>query len=568
MAARFFILICTDETEKECISRNLFGTNASDAWLLDALQIGDTGFLFNIDSYALHGVFEAKSQPQPYIEPGAWQGRLPIQVRVAPRGKIERLSGGFEILTSLGIISPGKKAPSFPIHDGLTTLHNLLAHFHQTAAPSLVAAPSQAAASSLVEAPSLVAAPTLVATPSQAVETTRVAQRPEPAASTWKLPFANVVSLDHVKSFIRQVAAPLQAAETTRVAQPPSQAEETTRVAQPPSQAVETTRVAQPPSQAEETTRIAQPPSQAEETTGVAQPPSRAVEATRVAQRPEPAVHTLKLSFNDVAGLDHVKSFIRERMIDPVLDTDLARKYRLRLGGGVLLYGPPGNGKTLIAKATAGELEARFEEISPSVIRGFPGDPDQRLENLFRDLRSSARAVLFLDEAEALLARREDQKSSVMERITPVLLTQFDGIFHDRRRPFLVIAATNAPWKIDEAFLRTGLFDKCLYVAPPDESAILVLLSIYLHDRPVAADLRNKSTLKRLASLLSGYSGADIEQIIDGAALEAYRRARVSRIEELLSFDLIAQVVTGWPKSIDDEVLQRYRGWVRRSGSL
>jgi AAA+ superfamily predicted ATPase len=498
MAARFFILLCTDETEKECISRNLFGTKAPDAWLLDALQIGDTGFLFNIDSYALHGVFEAKSQPQPYIEPGAWQGRFPIQVRVAPRGKIERLSGGFEILTSLGIISPGKKAPSFPIHDGLTTLHNLLAHFHQTAAPL------------------------------QAAETTTVAQRPEPAAPTWKLPFANVAGLDHVKSFIRQVAAPLQAAETTREAQPPSQAVETTREAQPPSQAVET---------------------------------------TRVAQRPEPAVHTLKLSFNDVAGLDHVKSFIRERMIDPVLDTDLARKYRLRLGGGVLLYGPPGNGKTLIAKATAGELEARFEEISPSVIRGYPGDPDQRLENLFRDLRSSARAVLFLDEAEALLARREDQKSSVMERITPVLLTQFDGIFHDRRRPFLVIAATNAPWKIDEAFLRTGLFDKCLYVAPPDESAILVLLSIYLHDRPVAADLRNKSTLKRLASLLSGYSGADIEQIVDGAALEAYRRARVSRIEELLSFDLIAQVVTGWPKSIDDEVLQRYRGWVRRSDS-
>ena len=517
MAARFFILNCTDETEKECIKRNLFGTNASDAWLLDALQIGDTGFLFNIDSNALHGVFEAKSQPQPYIEPGAWQGRFPIQVRVAPRGKIERLSGGFEILTSLGIISPGKKAPSFPIHDGLTTLHNLLAHFHQTAISSQAAVPSQ------------VATPSQVAAPAKAVETTRVAQRPEPAAPTWKLPFANVASLDHVKSFIRQVAAPLQATETTRVTQPPSQAVETTRVAQPPSQAVET---------------------------------------TRVAQRPEPAAHTLKLSFNDVAGLDHVKSFIRERMIDPVLDADLARKYRLRLGGGVLLYGPPGNGKTLIAKATAGELEARFEEISPSVIRGYPGDPDQRLENLFRDLRSSARAVLFLDEAEALLGRREDQKSSVMERITPVLLTQFDGIFHDRRRPFLVIAATNAPWKIDEAFLRTGLFDKCLYVAPPDESAILVLLSIYLHDRPVAADLRNKSKLKRLASLLSGYSGADIEQIIDGAALEAYRRARVSRIEELLSFDLIAQVVTGWPKSIDNEVLQRYRGWVRRSGSL
>jgi SpoVK/Ycf46/Vps4 family AAA+-type ATPase len=134
-------------------------------------------------------------------------------------------------------------------------------------------------------------------------------------------------------------------------------------------------------------------------------------------------------------------------MIEPALDPELASKYRLRLGGGVWLYGPPGTGKTRIAQATASELEARFEEMSPSVIRGYPGDPEQRLEMLFRDLHSSPRAVLFLDEAEALLARREEQKSSVMERITAVLLSQLSGIFQDRNRSILLIATTNAPWK-------------------------------------------------------------------------------------------------------------------------
>lgn len=109
------------------------------------------------------------------------------------------------------------------------------------------------------------------------------------------------------------------------------------------------------------------------------------------------------------------------------------------------------------------------------------------------------------------LARREEQKSSVMERITAVLLNQLSGIFQDRSRLILLIAATNVPWKIDEAFLRPGRLDECLYVGPPDESACLELLRLYLRDRPMAVDLLDESTLRRLGALLLGYSGADIE---------------------------------------------------------
>jgi hypothetical protein len=326
MAGRFFIMICRDDTEGECTKRNLFGTSPSGGQMLRALQIGDTGFLLNIQSGTLHGVFEAESELQMNIEPDAWQGRFPVQVRVKPRGQVDKLTRGHEILSKLGIIRPGKKAPSFPVQDDPLRLQNLLAHF--------------------------------------------------PQATTQRS------SKDHAT-------------------------------------------------------------------------PTGPIARTAPAPR---------LCFDDVAGLEEVKSFIRERMIEPALDPELASKYRLRFGGGVLLYGPPGTGKTRIAQATAGELEARFEEMSPSVIRGYPGDPEQRLERLFRDLHSSPRAVLFLDEAEALLARREEQHSSVMERITAVLLSQLSGIFQDRSRSILLIAATNAPWKIDEAFLRPGRLDESLYV--------------------------------------------------------------------------------------------------------
>lgn len=430
MAGRFFIMVCRNDTEGECIKRNLFGTTPPGGQMLRALQIGDTGFLLNIEAGVLHGIFEAESQPQMNIEPDAWQGRFPVQVRVKPRGKVERLTRGSEILSKLGIIHPGKKAPSFPVQDDPTRLQNLLAHFPQA-----------------------------------------TAQRSSKDVTT--------------------PAGPIE----------------------------------------------------------------------RVA-------HVPRLCFGEVAGLEEVKSFIHERMIEPALDPELASKYRLRLGGGVLLYGPPGTGKTLIAQATAGELEARFEEMSPSVIRGYPGDPEQRLEILFRDLHTSPRAVLFLDEADALLARREEQKSSVMERITAVLLSQLSGIFQDRSKSILLIAATNAPWKIDEALLRPGRLDECLYVGPPDESARLVLLRLYLRDRPMAADLLEESTLRRLGALLSGYSGADIEQIVDCAALEAYRRSRESQTETPLAFDLIAQRISGWPKSIDDKILQKYHDWAQlRRGS-
>lgn len=422
MSDRFFIMVCSNGTEQECLDRKLFGDKQDK---LADLRTGDQGFLLNLDSGDLLGLFEALSERQINIDPDAWGGKFPIQVRVRLSGPLSRLREGREILRGLGLIRPDRKAPSYQVFGDPVMLRNLVARF-----PSRAARGGQS-----------------------------VAQGTNQTA------------------------------------------------------------------------------------------PTRVIGVFAGSR------------FEKVVGLDDVKSFIVERMVEPLLNPELAASYGLRVGGGILLYGPPGTGKTLLAKATAAELDARFEELSPSVIRGWPGEPEARVERLFSELRGSPRAVLFLDEAEALLARRDDQRSSVMERMTTVLLTQLSKISIGGASPFFVIAATNAPWDIDDAFLRPGRLDRHFYVGPPDEAARLALLRLHLGGRPVTADLEQNVVLKQLSGRLSGYTGADIEQIIERAAAEAYRQALVHGGTPPLSIGLVEEAMKAWPRSVTDDMERRHRHW-------
>ena len=292
---------------------------------------------------------------------------------------------------------------------------------------------------------------------------------------------------------------------------------------------------------------------------------SISIEKKRPPQTEPKPIIPIKLSFDDVVGLDDVKSFIKKRMVDPVVDLEKAQKYYLRLGGGLLLYGPPGTGKTLVAQATAAEIDAQFVELSPSIIRGYPGDPEKKIEELFQNLLTSPRAVVFLDEAETLLATREGQTSTVMQRITPVLLSQFSKLSHNRFKPILVIAATNMPWGIDSAFLRPGRLDKVLYVGLPKQNDYIHLLRLFLQKRTsncVDPSLSEENRLSDIASQLHGYSGADIEQIIDEAALEAFNQSA------LITYKLIDETIKHWPKSVDDEQLRKYKEWGKKYGNV
>ncbi|GIX08037.1 MAG: hypothetical protein KatS3mg115_2440 [Candidatus Poribacteria bacterium] len=237
----------------------------------------------------------------------------------------------------------------------------------------------------------------------------------------------------------------------------------------------------------------------------------------------EVLIYKPERGFKSVAGLEEVKRFIRERMVEPFLYPAIARAYRLRAGGGLLLYGPPGTGKTLIAQATANEIDAEFLRITPSVVRGFPGEPERHLELLFQEAMRKPRCVIFIDEADALLAKRENIASStVMQRVVPTLLSLFTNVA-DNRAPVLIIAATNSPWDIDEAFLRPGRLDLRLEVPLPDLPARVELLGLKLAGRPLGEDLRDRGNLLKLAERLEGWSGADIELLVDRVALEVSR---------------------------------------------
>jgi transitional endoplasmic reticulum ATPase len=216
-----------------------------------------------------------------------------------------------------------------------------------------------------------------------------------------------------------------------------------------------------------------------------------------------------RTTFGDVAGLDDVKEQIRLKLIYPYTHPDLAEKFGIKKGGGILLYGPPGTGKTLIARAVAGEIDATFFTVKASEIMSkWVGEAEQNVEALFKAARSYDRAVIFLDEIDALAPRRATTGSSVMPRVVSQILTELQG-FHDEEGGLLVIGATNEPWSLDPAILRPGRFDDKIYVPLPDLKAREKVLWLNLRDRPLAEEV----DLWNLAESMEGYSGADVANI-------------------------------------------------------
>ncbi len=260
---------------------------------------------------------------------------------------------------------------------------------------------------------------------------------------------------------------------------------------------------------------------------------------------------------DDVAGLNEIKEFVKSRIIAPFEDIELAYTLKLKIGGGILLVGPPGTGKTLIAMAVAKSIDAKFIEVSPSVIMGYPGEAEKRIENIFSALEKEPRAVVFLDEAEWILNKRMDQTSTVMQRITPVLLSQLSRIFKEKTRPIIFIAATNKPEKIDSAFLRPGRFDRIFYVGLPDEEARAAMIKMKLRGR------NNEITdedINELSLKLAGYSGADIEYIIEEAAYLAFKRKG-----NIIKNDILESIERTTPSVQSDEV-KNIEDWFKSRG--
>lgn len=260
------------------------------------------------------------------------------------------------------------------------------------------------------------------------------------------------------------------------------------------------------------------------------------------------------VTFDDVAGLDAVKEQIRIKLIYPFTHPEQAEKFGIKKGGGILLYGPPGTGKTLIARATAAEINAAFFTVKPSEIMSkWVGVAEQNIEKLFRIARSYERAVIFVDEVEALIPKRRRSGSTVMQRVVPQILAELEG-FEQENGALLFMGATNEPWALDTAVLRPGRFDDKIYVPLPDIEARKKILWLSLHERPLAADV----SYDEIAQMLEGYSGADIVNICVKACNIPFLEAVKAGIERDVEMRDLLTAVQEVKPSVSPKEVKKY----------
>lgn len=243
-----------------------------------------------------------------------------------------------------------------------------------------------------------------------------------------------------------------------------------------------------------------------------------------------------KITFADVGGMEAFKEEIRLKIIYPLAHAEMYKAYGKAIGGGVLLFGPPGCGKTHLARATAGEIHAGFISVGiHDVLDMWIGRSEQNLHELFERGRQNAPCVMFFDEVDALGASRADMRASAGRHLINQFLAELDG-FQANNDGLLILAATNSPWHVDPAFRRPGRFDRVLFVSPPDAPARKAILQILLKGKP-QADV----DFDHLAKKTDQFSGADLKAVIDLAVEAKLRQAmKEGRPKPLTTADLLA----------------------------
>ncbi len=255
-------------------------------------------------------------------------------------------------------------------------------------------------------------------------------------------------------------------------------------------------------------------------------------EITPTAMR-EVAIEVPTVHWDEVGDLEEVKQELRESVEWPLKNAEVFERMGIKPPKGILLFGPPGCGKTLLARAVATESEANFISIKgPEVFSKWVGESEKAIREVFRKARMSAPSIIFFDEMDALVPRRGSGygDSGVTDRVISQLLTEIDGI--SALQDVVVIAATNRPDIVDPAVLRPGRFDRLIYVPEPSEEGRLQILKIHTKGMPLAKDV----DLMELARLTKGYSGADLESACREAALYALRRDINSKEVTLADF--------------------------------
>ena len=257
-----------------------------------------------------------------------------------------------------------------------------------------------------------------------------------------------------------------------------------------------------------------------------------------------------EVSWDEVGGLEEVKERLKESIEWPLTKPELFEHFGINPPRGILLFGAPGTGKTLIAKAIANEAKANFITIKgPELISKWVGQSEKAIREVFKKAKQSSPSIVFLDEFESIAGTRRTASgdgSDVMNRVVNQLLSSMDGV--EGMEGVIVVAATNRPEMIDPALLRSGRFERVLHIPPPDTAAMKEILKIHTADMPLG-----RFKLNDLASSLKNYTGADIEAICREAALIAMRAER-----KTVSKKHFEQAIERVRPTVTDEMMQYY----------
>jgi len=260
--------------------------------------------------------------------------------------------------------------------------------------------------------------------------------------------------------------------------------------------------------------------------------------------------NTSKIRFSDIAGLEEAKEAFREKVILPFEHRELFEKYGKKIGGGILLYGLPGTGKTMFAEACSNELNALFIPVKCSDIKSkWYGESEDNVKKIFAKARKAERAIIFFDEFEAIGAKRTDNADNGNNDLVPQILAEMQGVGNSNSKAvIMVIAATNKPWAIDSAFLRPGRFDEKIYIPLPDFEARKKMFELKLKNAPV-----DQLDFDELAKITDGFNGADITEFCEKLKMEAIKETLSSGTEHKITKEDVAITKGKIKSSVSDE---------------